>query len=918
MSPRAEAVAVCIGVGLLAMIPRAGAQPEPPQPVPAPAATGQTEIEKYLSDRNLRELLTVHLLDRLRQSEGLARQQIADRLGKLYVEMLDAAPTPEERAAWGTRSEELLKAVPEADSFDLRINLTKVQYLSAEEIAERHRLRMATAQEVSDAERELRAGAAAFQEIGTKVHRRVENLERREASGRDGDEAGLRYLLEDTRRQRSLAMYYAAWSNYYLAVLADKPVGLDEALSQFGWLLNAGGGRPASLERVPGTLLRYEHVARAAIGAGLCESMRGNHETALRWLDAVQSGEEVSETVRGQVAARRIAILARAKRWADLDTFMKRLRAGAKDKGTPDPSRPGTPPGTPTLGEVRLLAILTLEAHQGEGVARHARDLVQRLAEGAMSDLIDMGEVRHVLDLVSRYGTGTLAGEGFIVNYVRGLQAYDKSRAAQAEASENTEEPTKSDSVANAYRQAAASLDVASSSADAPRFPQEQTNAGLLLGLSLYYAGDLEQAADRLERVHASSPPGTQAEEALWLAVVALDRAVEGDRPSLKDRRDRLGALFLRTYPRTERAARLLLRRASAGLLTDDQAVETLLGVSPESPLYASARRHAAGLLYSIYRGSRGQARDFAALRFAAVAEEALGADRADVMSPDKTRSREGTERAVARVRQLLDAVLGMSAPDIERAARALETLDAIAVYAGASLDQVADEIAFRRLQIALARADEDEITRRRDELNAIGGRWADSAARLLYRKALAALRLRPEDPGAAREVVRHGLPVIGQFAEGPAALADPAVYTLHHEVAGAAALLWSLEHDESMRDLALRLDRGLLAAGSPSAQVLRRYAGISEACGEVAPALDAWRRILSGVRQDSGDWYEARYHSLRLLAASDPGRAREAMDQHKVLHPDFGPEPWGPMLRDLDGRVAAPSGTPAPTGGPP
>ncbi len=885
----------------------AAAQPEPNETAPA---TPAGELERYLSERGLRELLAVHLLQQLKQADGLGRQQIADRLGRLYVEMLDSVPTPEQREVWRVRSEDLLAAVPEADSFDLRINLTKVAFLRAEEAAERHRLRLATPEEVSEAERELRAAGAVFQEIGTKVHRRLESLERRESSGRDEDPEGLKFLLADTRRQRSLAMYYAAWSSYYIALLADRTSGLDDALSQFGWLLNAGDGRPATLERLPAGLLRYDHVARAAIGAALCESLRSNHETALRWLDAVETGDDVTEGVRNQVAARRIVVLARAKRWADLDTLVRRVRA--------------QPPGSRTvpfgLPEVRLLAVVTLEALQGD-IARHAREVVQRLAEGAMSSLIEMGEVRHVLDLVSRYGTGTLAGEGFIVNYVRGLQAYDQARAAHAHASENVEEPTRTDAVANAYRQVADSLKVAGRSTDATRFPGERTNAGLLLGLSLYYAGDLEQAAEWLERAHAAAVAPQQAEEALWLAVVALDRAVEGNRPSLKDRRDRLAGLFLRTYPKSERAARLLLRQASSGLLDDEQAAEILLGVPSESPLCGAARRAASGLLYNIYRRSRGPARDFAALRYAEVAEEALAADRAEVEAADETRSREATERAIARVRQLLDAVLGMSAPDLERASRALTTLDAIAAYTGASLDSVADELAFRRLQIALARGDDEEVTRRLDELYAIGGRWADAAARLLYRKALGAFRQKPTDTAAARDVVLHGMRVVGQFGRGATALADPAVYNLHHEVSAAAVLLWEQGHDELMRDLSLELDRGLLAFGNPNAALLRRLARTSESVGRTEDALDAWRRLVTGIPEGDAGWYEARYHSIRLLAATDSARAREAMDQHKALHPSFGPEPWGPLLRQLDSRLtpagAAPSGGDAlPKGG--
>lgn len=896
-------IRVALAAAALAVLPH-GVRGQVPDDT-ARALAEPSDVEKYLADRGLRELLGVHLLRRLRESDGLARQQIADRLGRLYVEMFDRSATAAEREAWRVRSEELLRAVPEADSFDLRLNLTKVTYLRAEEIAERHRLRLASPSELSDAERDLRSAGSAFQEIAAKVSRRVDSLERREASGREEDTAGLRAALADARRLRSLAMYYAGWSGYYQAMLSDRPQGLGEALMQFGWLLNASGGREATPERLPSTMLRYEHVARAAIGAALCESLRGNHETALRWLDAVEGGEDVAESVRRQVSSRRIAVLARARRWSDLEIFVRRTRPrDAAAEAQPAP-----------IEDLRLLAVVTLDALDKGDVARMARELVQRLAERAMADLVERGEVRHVLDLVSRYGTGTLPGEGFIVNYVRGLQAYEQARSAHVAADGSADEPAKSDAVANQYRQAAASLEIALAGAETSRFPDELANAGLLIGLSLYGAGDPERSADRFEAVHATATNPTQAQEALWLAVVALDRAAEGTRPSLKGRRDRLAALFIRTYPRTERAARLLIRQASSGLLTEAEAVDVLLAVERDSPVYAVARRHAADLLYRLYRRSRGTARDYAAQRFAALAEEVIEAERDAITSGDAEASRLATERIVTWVRQVLDAVLGMSAPDLDRANRALDALGAASAHAGIDLASVADEITYRRLQIAAVRGDPGELERRFGELQAMGGRWFDAASRLLYRRALNAWTAHGDDAEAAAGVVRFGLLVIGQFAPGAESLSDPAVYNLHHSVAGAAATLWERRRDEAMRDLALRLDRGLLEAGSPSAPVLRRFARLSEDSGDRVAALDAWRRVLAGVDAESPEWFEARYHSLRLLADADPARARQAMDQHKILHPALGPDPWGPLLRELDARIPT-AVNPGPPGG--
>ena len=44
---------------------------------------------------------------------------------------------------------------------------------------------------------------------------------------------------------------------------------------------------------------------------------------------------------------------------------------------------------------------------------------------------------------------------------------------------------------------------------------------------------------------------------------------------------------------------------------------------------------------------------------------------------------------------------------------------------------------------------------------------------------------------------------------------------------------------------------------------------------------------------------------SIRVLAQVDGRRARAVLDQHRVLYPDLGPEPWGTELQQLDASLA-------------
>jgi hypothetical protein len=41
------------------------------------------------------------------------------------------------------------------------------------------------------------------------------------------------------------------------------------------------------------------------------------------------------------------------------------------------------------------------------------------------------------------------------------------------------------------------------------------------------------------------------------------------------------------------------------------------------------------------------------------------------------------------------------------------------------------------------------------------------------------------------------------------------------------------------------------------------------------------------------------------MLAETDPNRAAQVLEQVRVLHPDFGPEPWRSRLQALDVEIA-------------
>lgn len=889
------------------------AQPVHAQTDNQPAVPEQA-VEAYLERLGLKRLLAEQLEERLSQVPREDRAAIAERLGRLYVEMLSAADNAEQRQQWMSKSEALLVQVPEADSFELRLNLSKAVYGKAEEIAERHRLRTASPAEVLDAEKTLRGLVTQFTEIAGRVHRRVDQLERIEQTGEATERVSTD--LAEARRLRSLAFYYAGWASTYLAFLTKAEPPAVDALRYFGWLLNSSGGRQATVDRVQPAMLQYEHVARAAIGCAMASSLRGNDTEALRWLDLLSDSDSTPKSVKEQLPARRMAILGAAKRWGDLELMVRRARkldqAQARAQGVDVKPLP--------VPLARLLAVIALEADK-----RVAGPQIEPLAKIALADLVAQKEIGHVLDLVNRYGTAPIGDSGFIVHYVRALQAFEQARARHTALSpKEVDDPATDPEVINLYKAAADLFASAALQGDAAQFKADLPRAVLSHGRALFFAGEPKAAAEQFLKSWELAGRTPQGEEPLWLAVVAFEQA--GKRPdATKQVQERLAqtiALFLQTYPDSDKSPRLVLMQAAAGTLSDDDALKVLGAVTKDSPVYEASRRQIARILYSKFRTAAGPARDFAANRFVAVAEDVLAMDRKAAMDGSGQNAQAAADRVVVRARQMLDALLGVNTPDVGRAESVLKVLSAVAVYNNIDLKPLEAELAFRRVQIALGRDDEaaaDAEARAMEKSGDPSGQYIAAAERLMYRRWVQKFKPGTPDNSAVLDgVVMWGVRVIdrvgvsGSGAE-KGSLREPAVQSLYSTVAGAAYDKFKATGDVAMRQLAIRLDRSLLSA-QRTETTLRRLAELSESADDKAGAIECWRTLLESAAVGTPGWFEARYESLRLLATLEPGKAREALTQHRSLYPDFGPEPWGEKLRELDASLPASTSKP---GGP-
>ena len=856
-------------------------------------------VERYLQLHGLEDLRAAHLRERLRVSGGEERLRLAENLGDIYASMLGGSITPERRLELERLSKELFEMVPNVDSFGLRIKLAKARYLPAEHTAERWRLALTSPEEVAEARRVLGQVRDEFDRLGQDLARRVEAFDRQQRRGGDTDQAAISAQIKEATALRSSAFYYAGWSGYYLALLGENARDAREAEADLGWMLGAEGGTP-STEQLGSALLRFEHVGRAALAIAMCKSLEDDHSGALVWMRELEGSTDLHQAVKDQLFGRKLDILARADRW---DALLEEVIA-----------RRGNEPLS--VADARLVGVLAMR--EGSGLGSQGGKQAEVLAGVAVGDLISRGEVGHVLDLLRRFGTLPLGGDGFIVGYVRGLLAYDEAREAHGKAGEDTSVPTGDPAVAAKYEEAAKLLNGAFEADDARTYPTERARAGMSWGLSAYYRGKLLEAAGALEKTASVAADDKLREEALWMAVVALDRAAETGNEEARQWGERLSAMYVTEFPSSERAAVLLLRQVDASQADTEHAIEVLFSVEPDSPIYEAARRHLGRLLYKVYRSSPASKRDAEAARFLKVAEELLKMDEAAVAGGDEDARRQAAQAVVVRVRQILDVVLSSRAPELDRAERAMNTLERIAAEMGLSLGDLAGEMAYRRLQIALARGQDEQVEAQLVELTRIGGRFARAAERQLYRSAVDAWT-RP-DPGVdeARRLVRFGGRVLANPDDPGDRLTPEALLGVADRVVEAAVFLWEHAQEETMRDLALRLTKDWYERGVWTEHMLRILATLSEQAGKSQQAFDAWNTLSTVYKPGEATWFEARYNAIRLMIDLNPARAREAMSQHRVLYPSFGPEPWGDKLRALSARLELLPSVPVPGGGGP
>ncbi len=833
------------------------------------------EVARWLERHDLDRLLAVHLEEQLTGLTAEERDALVLELVGIYAKLLESTDDPALLRELEERSRRLLAATTQNVGEELRLALLRGSYRGAERIAENHRLRQSTPEDLARAGEILSEIIPKLTRLGSQIDSRLKVTERRLMRTGGNEATVLAERAEDIQQLHTQCSFLTAWALYYQSWLNRRPDNARVAEERFARLLDAETARPQPPD-ISVDLRAIEAMARCILGMALCKSLTSSSATALAWIDLL-SHPQTWEPLRDQVPAWKLVIHLEHEEFRAARTLLATAGGGPEGEGPP-------------LAWIRLAAVHALEAEdRNREAAQLARLAVTRLAA--------RGELKAVLDLAERYGVTALGDSGFAFRYVRGVQHYDRAREAHG-----GEQPVADPRQAALYDDAAGQFEAALAEDDADQYREAAASCRWLIGWCRFFQERFLDARAAF-RLAAGSLGRDQAPEALWMAVVCLDRAVTDGHDELAGELAALIDEILVSYPVSPYTEKLKLRRA---LQRDPSAevVEELLSISADSDVYGVAREQAARMLYTLFRDSTGDRRLSFGNEYLTVALPLLAAGRSRAAG-------EAVGAFVARSRQVLEVALADGIGRLTAAARVLEAIDELSQREDLSAHR--DEFDCRRVQERLLAGDPAAAEAVGDELWARNpdSIWARLSQRALFGYGLARWKTDRGvvDPVFQELVLRHGRRVIAEYEDRPDALTQTRVLAYHAAVAEAHLIDWQRGGDPIQAAAALALYERLLTAAPGDARFLRATAILSEALDRVEQALQCWRTLVAGSPFTSDRWYEAKFHVISLLAETDPTRARAVMDQHKQLNPGYGPEPWASRLRQLDARIPAGAG---------
>ena len=869
------------------------------------------DLLDYLQAQGLDSLAALRIEELVEAATGDERDQLSDVLADLYTRMLDANSDPRAQSKLLARADAIAAGTSAASDANrlstskrdrLRIAAARARYRDAASVAER--IRAGSALDPAASIESLGAQADELMQVAQRADKRATELNRRfdreSGLGRD-------LLAEEIDGERGCAgqaRFLAAWSLLYRGFLAKDRGDSERAEALFAALLGARDGKLTPAE-VSEDLRRDEAYAAAILGLALAKARIAGYSESVRWLallDSPQTHPSLRDSLPGwsMVAAldarafkqARDALAALASH-DDAANWARVAVARAIEDGGSD-------------AQAKLLAREGIALLAAQRDLPAVRELVARYGEGIL------GEDESTAN--SGAGSGTGSGAGFVARYVRAVRLFDDAQRAMTEAGED---PAKldSDAVRAPAEAAAAALATALEASDVDAYPAAKTECTLMRALSVRAAGHGADAAPLFDAVAAISV-GVKAEQASFLAIAALDDARRGTTDvATQQALERALATrieqFLARFPGSEHVPTLLVRRIASSDDPNVDDVERLLMVPSESPEWLASRKQALGGLYRAFRGGNAPRADTARRYLAVLAE---------LPREDGTGLPAGSS-SIAR--QALEVVLAPEVRDSSLATKLIAALEASAAQGDFDMSEADEEIAYRRLQLAIELDHFADVATlllpfEKPEATPI---WADAGLRLALRTAESKRRAAPMDAparaGFVTSVVRAGDAILAREGGINAALKSKdasAMQQIARITIDARVELVRSSGDAAQARASLLLTEALLAQSPRDAALLRAGAMFAETAGDLSRAAELLRTLVGGLPSRTTPWFEAKVDQLRVLAKLDPARARAVLTQFRTLYPELGPEPYHTQVLEIEKSLPAAASPAAPS----
>ena len=856
------------------------------------------ELLEYLDTRGLDALAALRIEELASAATGDEKAQLLDRMADLYARMLDNTTEPAAQALLLGRADELADRIVSAKGDNLRVAAARTRYRSAARVAEAVRAGMPG--DANGAAELLTQQIDTLLEISARAEKRATDIDRRIDSG---DAMRAESLQEAKDRENALAgvsRYLAAWSLVYRGFLRDDVKDADRAAAIFVPLLGGRDGKLAPGE-VSEPLRADELYASSILGLALAKAPSGGYAEAARWL-ALLEHEETAPSVRDARVGWSMVAALEARAFGAARELLSRL--GGRDDAA---------------NWARVAASRAIE-RGGSNSPAGEKDASQLLGE-AIALLAAKRDLTAIRDLTRKYGDGILGEDqsGFVPQYVRAVRLYDEAQSLVAAAG-NQKERLESETVRAPSRAAADAMTAALAAADAKGFPEAVNACRLMQAWSLRGAGDFTGAAAAFEAVSADTV-GDRAEEASRLAILSLDDArrkttVAAERKAIDEDLVKRVDAFLTRFPGSDHVPELLVRKVAAMAEPSAGDVNQLLQVKPDSKDWLVSRRQALEGIYRTFRAGK-EPREESGRRYVAVLGE---------LPVDPATGLPAASSAIAR--QALEVLLASEVRAVTTAQAMLAALDKAAAAGQFDLREAEEEIAYRRLQLAMLsdRWADVEAALAPFEKTTATKLWADAALRLAVRGAEGKRRSvgtdAPERGAYVATILRAG-DAIFERAGGVAAALEasspdaPALAQIASILLDARTELVRSngDRDEALRGLALT---DLLLAKRPNdGTLLRAGATFAEAAGQLDRASDLLRSLVGGLPSRTEPWFSAKVDQLRVLAKLSPERARAVLAQYRALYPDLGPEPHRSRILEIERSLPAerPASTGAATG---